>query len=201
MKQALVIFGLLGLLNAEALQAQDQLSRKDCLKYAFVICADPKNLQTTAITTDVDIKQPAGVKAGGAGAMVLPEAKLSAEAISKAGEQVVPLGQLWLYRLAPMREGQAVPSSQLRLVTVEQDSQFATLVQCALGVKAGANGLELQVYGKDPSRLLSVPLKKVESQSQSPIGITAERIGDSGKLTLKILGKYEAPLMVTEIDL
>jgi hypothetical protein len=41
----------------------------------------------------------------------------------------------------------------------------------------------------------------VESQLQSPIGITAERIGDSGKLTLKILGKYEAPLMVTEIDL
>jgi hypothetical protein len=193
--------GLLALLQVPAVQAQDQLSRKEALKYAFVLCADLKNLQSTAITTDVDIKQPAGVKAGGAGAMVLPEAKLSQESLSKAGDQVVPLGQLWLYRLTPMTDGKGVSSTLLHLVNVESEQQTATVVQCALGVKTGANGLELQVYGKAKAPLLTVPLKKVESQSSSPIGVTAERIGDNGKLTLKILGKYEASLMVTEIDL
>lgn len=203
MKPFLILLALFALLPARTIRAQEQLSRKEALKYTFAICADLKNLQSTGITTDVDVKRPTGVKAGGAGAMVLPEAKLSAEAIAKAGDQVVPVGQLWLYRLTPMRDGKGVPSDLLHLVNVESEQQqSATVVQCALGVKAGADGLELNLYGKGKAPLLTVPLKRTESQSpSSPIAISAERIGDSGKLTLNILGKYEAAVMATEIDL
>lgn len=74
--------------------------------------------------------------------------------------------------------------------------------QCALGVRRnGPDALELLVFGKDKEPLLKVPLKKIEAQQEPPIDMSAERTGDEGRITLRILGKYEAGFLVTELGL
>jgi hypothetical protein len=181
--------------------AQELLPRKEALKYAFVICADLKNIQGTPIPTDVDLKHPVAVRDGDYGGLVLPESKLSADAIAKAGDQVLPVGQIWLYHLTPVKDGDAVSESKLRMVELEAEGNSATVVQCALGVKSdGSGGLQLLVYGKDKSPVVTVPLKKKDSEQKEPIGVSAERTDDAGKITLRILGKFEATFSVTELS-
>ncbi len=181
--------------------SQEQLPRREALKYAFLVSTDLKTLQNTPITTDVDLKQPVALRDGDYGALILPEAKLTVDAIAKAGEQIVPVGQLWLHKLTPMRESGGVPSYQLRLVNVVGEEESGEAVQCALGVKDnGAGGLDLLVFGKDSTPLLKVPLKQTDRTQQLPIAVRAEREYESGRLTLNLLGRYEASFRVTELE-
>ena len=48
---------------------------------------------------------------------------------------------------------------------------------------------------------MTLPLKRMDAPQELPLDFTAERTGDAGCLTIKILGKYEAKLMVTELEL
>ena len=142
------------------------------------------------------------LREGEYGGMVLPQKDLKAASVAEAGETTVPIGQLWLLRLAPMRDGAVLPADKLRLVTVKHNFEEATVPQCALGVRrTSAGALELLVFGKDKEPLLKVPLKAIEAKAESPLDMSAERTGDEGRLTLKILGKYEAELMVTELEI
>ena len=199
MKQLLVLLTLCAAAQFGA--AQEQLPRKEALKYAFFVSADLKNIQGTPIPTDVDLKHPVAVRDGDYGGLVLPESKLSADVIAKAGDQVIPVGQIWLYHLTPVKDGDAVSESKLRLVELEAEGNSATVAQCALGVKSdGSGGLQLLVYGKDKTPVVTAPLKKKESDQKEPIGVSAERTDDGGKITLKILGKFEATFSVTELS-
>ena len=116
MKRTLIAAVLLtGLL---AVQAQEKLSRTEALQVAFFASSDLKAMLNTPIPTDPDIKRPVAVKDGDYGVMVLPEAKLSADTLAKAGKEPKPVGQLWLRNLAPENEGQRVAQSKLRTVHV-----------------------------------------------------------------------------------
>lgn len=199
MKQ--ILAALLIVTTCHYASSQEQLPRREALKYAFLVSTDLKTLQSTPITTDVDLKQPVALRDGDYGAMILPEAKLTADAIAEAGEQIVPVGQLWLHKLTPMRGGSGIPAYQLRLVKIVGEEESGEAVQCALGVKNnGADGLELLVFGKEKSPLLKVPLKKTERTQQLPIALQAEREDESGRLTLNLLGRYEASFRVTELE-
>jgi len=199
MNRLIITLGLLALTGTAI--AQEHLPRQEALKYAFLVSVDLKNLQGTPIPTDVDLKRVVAMRDGDYGAMVLPEAKLSASAIAGAGSSVVPVGQLWLHRLTPMKDGSGIPEDRLRVVTVEAGQQTGTAVQCALGVKGnGSGGLELLVYGKGQEPVLSVPLRQVESSGDAPISMDAERTGDEGgRIILRIAGRYRASIPVTEL--
>src|ERR1035441_4932136 len=199
MKNTLLALTLLSTLALAS--AQEKLSREETLRYAFVVAGDLKQLQATPIPTDVDIKQPVAVRDGDFGGMVLPEAKLNAEAIAKAGEKVVPVGQVWLLKLTPMQDGDAVGASKLRMVTLTYEGDQVKVAQCALGVQRnGAGSLELLVFGKDKEPVVKVPLKTMDAKQDVPIDLSAERESDSGKVTLNILGKYTATVAVTQLE-
>ena len=199
MKHTLLTLTLLSTLALAS--AQEKLSREESLRYAFIVAADLKQLQATPIPTDVDVKQPVAVRDGEFGGMVLPEAKLSGDAIAKAGEKVVPIGQLWLLKLTPMREGEAVAASKLRMVTLRHEGDEAKVAQCALGVqRSGSDYLQLLVFGKDKDPVVKVPLKISDAKQDVPIDLAADRESDSGKVTLKILGKYTATISVTALE-
>ena len=196
MKRTLIAAVLLtGLLTV---QAQEKMSREETLQIAFYTCLDLKAMLNTPIPTDPDVKRPVAVKDGDYGGMVLPEAKLSADTFANAGKDAKSVGQLWLRGLAPMNAGQIVPASKLRTVHVNAMGQEADAVCCALGVDKDANGgLELLIYGKDKEPVTRVAVKSISGQQDSPIELSAERKDDSGVLTLKFLGKYEATFSVT----
>jgi hypothetical protein len=198
-KQTFLTLLLLG--SLQLVTAQEKLPREEALKYAFIVAADLKQLQGTPIPTDVDVKYPVAIHEGDFGGLVLPEAKLNAEGIAKASDKVVPIGQLWLLKLVPMSDGEAVPSSKLRMVTLRHEGDEASVPQCALGVQRNASGwLELLVFGKDKQPLVKVPLKTIDSKQDMPIDLSAERESDSGKVTLNILGKYTATFSVTALE-
>jgi hypothetical protein len=198
----LTLVVLSAVLGIQSAICQEHLDRKEALKFAFYLSLDLKRLQGTPIATDVDVKRVVAMREGNYGALVMPEAKLSAEAIAKAGDKILPVGQLWLHRLTPVQEGEPVAGGKLRLFNVQTDSQEGEAAQCALGIKASGSGeLQLLVFGKDKNPIAAVPLKKVESQQEVPIGLHAERRSDdTGSITLKILGRYEATIPVTELS-
>ena len=199
MKRNLITVVLLSTLHLAS--AQEKLSRQEALSYAKAVSADAKQLNATPIPTDVDPQQPVAIREGDYGGMVLPQKNLKAASLTQADQSIVPVGQLWLLKLTPMHDGTALSGDKLRLVTVKYDYEEVTVPQCALGVRrTSAGALELLVFGKDKEPLLKVPLKTVEAQSEAPLDMTAERTGDEGCITLKILGKYEAKLMVTELE-
>ena len=180
-------------------QAQEQLPRQEALKYAFILSANLAEMLKTPIPTDPDVKRPVALHDGDYGGMVLPETKLSAEAFSKAGKDVAPVGQLWLLKLVPMNDGQPVPASKLRMVQARSEDAQATVPCCALGVRKNADGaLELLVYGKDKEPVLRAPIHAISRDQENPIEMSAERKDDGGHITLRFLGKYETTFMVTD---
>lgn len=185
----------------QLVSAQEKLSREEALQYAEAVSKDAQQLKGTPIPTDVDTQQPVALHEEGYGGMVLPQKNLKADDLAKATDKVVPIGQLWLLKLTPMRDGQAVPADKLRLAKVNADGEEVTVPQCALGVRRkNAETLELVVYGKDKEPLLATPLKAINAKQDVPIDLSAERESDSGRATLKILGKYEASFSVTELE-
>ncbi len=182
-------------------QAQEKLSREESLKYAFFASANLKEMLNTPIPTDPDVKRPVGVKDGEYGGMVLPESKLSAETFARAGKEVIPVGQFWMHKLAPMNAGEVVPAAKLRMVHLAAGGNEADVPCCALGIARDANGaLELLIFGKGSEPVTRVPLKTISSPQDSPIDISAERKDDGGLITLRFVGKYEASFMVTDPD-
>jgi len=200
MKQTLLI-ALLFIAAGFRVSAQERLSREDCLKGVFLLSADLKTLTDTPIPTDPDIKRPVAVHSGDYGGLVLPESKLNAEVFSRAGKETAPVGQLWLRKLAPIKDGQIVPASKLRVVQISTRNGEEAAVCCALGVRKGTDGqLELLVYGKDKEPVVRVPLKAISSSQENPVEMTAEHEGDTARVILKFTGKYEASLSVGEAD-
>ena len=196
MKRTLIAAVLLtGLLTV---QAQEKMSREETLQIAFFASLDLKAMLNIPIPTDPDVKRPVAVKDGDYGGMVLPEAKLSADTFANAGKEAKSVGQLWLRGLAPMNAGEIVPASKLRTVHVNAMGQEADAVCCALGVcKSENGGLELVIYSKDKEPVTRVAMKSISVQQDNPVELSAERKDDSGVLTLKFLGKYEASFSVT----
>ena len=181
--------------------AQERLSRSETLQFAFAVCLDLKQIQGTPIPTDPDVKRAVAIRDEDYGGMLLPETKLSLQSLEQAGAAVAPLGQLWLHKLVPLIDYQLPESGRLRMVTVSTPEGTLTAPLCALGVrKAAAGGLELLLYGQGREPLLATPLKTIAVQQENPIEIYAERSSDGGRVTLHILGKYEASFQVTDPD-
>ncbi|MBX3745572.1 MAG: hypothetical protein KF833_09715 [Verrucomicrobiae bacterium] len=184
----------------QLVSAQEKLSREEALYYARAVAPHATQVQGLPVATEVDLTRPVAMREEDYGGLVLPQKGLTVETLAAAGETPVPVGQLWFHRLAPVRHGEAVPRSALRMVTVRTQGDEATVPQCTLAVRRTAAGaLELLVYGKAKEPLLQVPLRSVETPASEPIDLAAVREGDFGRLTLKLLGRYQATLSVTEL--
>ncbi len=182
-------------------QAQETVAREECLKYAFVTCANLKEMVGTPIPTDPDVKRAVAVKDGEYGGMVLPESKLSADTFAKAGKEGVPVGQLWMHKLVPLDGDQVVPAEKLRMVHLSSGDQEADVPCCALAARKNAEGaLELLIFGKGKEPVMKVPLKTISNSQETPIEMSAERKDNGGLITLQFVGKYEASFMVTDPD-
>lgn len=198
MKITVVLVSLLTL--AASATAQERLARPEALQIAFLLASDLNQLQATPIPSDVDLKRPVALRDGDYGAMVLPEAKLDANSLAKAGADVIPVGQLWLHRLTPIAPNGVIWESELRMARVNTPDGMVSAPQCALGVRRDSNGrLELLVFGRRNQPLLHLPLKEIQRDQTAPIEMSAERGYDDGTLTLRLLGRFEATLRVTEL--
>ena len=192
-----ILAAVLFLTGLSVSQGQEAVPRDEALKAAFQLCRDLPTMLGTPIPTDPDVKRPVAIHAEHRGLMILPESKLSLDAVAKAGPDAAAIGQLWLLKVIPMVDGQPAKADKLQMVTPKDDKENRTVALCALGVRKGTDGRpELLVYGKDKEPLLHVALTPISDKQENPIEVSAEPQGDGATVTLKILGKYSASFAV-----
>jgi hypothetical protein len=154
------------------------------------------------VETVVDPTKPYGVKEGRFALLIVPDKKLSDDAIAKAGDAVVPVGQLWCRDLTPVSGGEPVPNDKLRILTLNADGDDIKLALLLLGVRKTADDKwELLVYGKEKEPLLRLPIEKAEATQEMPIDLEGKRNDDGGgSATLHILRKYKTTITVFPQD-
>jgi hypothetical protein len=180
--------------------AQEMLSREEAMRYAFVAAMHEPSTSQAPIRVDSDLKRPVAGHDGDYGVLILPETKLSAATLQGIQGDVVPVGQLWLRKLTPMADGSAIDESQLQMVRISHEGNATRVPLCLLGVRKSKEGaLELVVYSKGKEPLVKVPMTKVTRTQSLPIEFTSERESDSGRVTLRLVGQYEATLFLTEL--
>jgi hypothetical protein len=197
------MIGILSIAAAAAFtQAQDVVPREDALKYAFAACADLKNMQQTAIPTDPDVKRPVVLRDGEYGLMVLPEAKLNAKSLEAASGKVVPIGQLWAHKLAPLKGDSLVESGLYHVVPLRTEEGTIEAPMFALGFRKTSDGNgELLLFGKNKEPIVVAAAKPSTGSQANWIDVSVERASDRGVITLSILGKYTATLDMTDPEL
>jgi len=193
---------LLAGLTTVAMQAQERLSPEEALRYADLVGSVQTQLRNVPGATALDLSQPVAVRDGDYGLMVVPAAKLSADTLAKAGSEVVPVGQLWLLKLAPLVDERVVGDEKLQLVKVRGSEGSATVPCCHLGIRHAAGGaLELLVFGKDKEPILKTALRATQGRQSRPLDLEVERESDRGRVTLKLAGQYAASFSVTDPEL
>ena len=179
--------------------AQDRLPQGEAQRYAKVCVEQLGSLGDGQVAPEVDPAKACAVRGEGGGAMVIPDKRLSQHKLAKAGRDVLPVGQLWLRKWTVVADGKAVPRDRLRVVTINVDDKDRPMPLCLLGVrKKGDKDLELVAYAKDSEPILKLPLKAVEFVQELPLELEWQR-GEKNvdSLTLTVLGKYQAVLLVT----
>jgi hypothetical protein len=200
MKRIVILSALFASLTLA--RAQEALPREEALKYAFHAAIDLKQMQQTPIPTDPDVKRPIVLRDGDYGAMILPESKLNQAQLEKAGKTPVPVAQLWLHKLAPLVESQVVSESRLKMMEVRTSEGELKVTVVTLGFAKNDDGaMELVGFGKGKEPVFRTPVKTISGNPDNWIDMLVDRRDDSGVITLKILGKYEASFAVTDPDL
>jgi hypothetical protein len=178
--------------------AQDRLPQDEARRYARPCAEQAATLTDAQLSMSVDPEKPCALRGEGGGAMIIPDKKLSEEALRKAGEEVIPVGQLWLRKWTVVVGGKAVPDDRLRILTVNLDDKDRPMPLLLLGLrKKGDKDAELVVYAKDSEPLQVLALQKLDLIQDLPVELEWKRgEKDADTLTVKILGRYQAVLTV-----
>jgi|GEM_PF-2291274 len=163
---------------------------------------------TTALGSPSDAPFPSevatdkaiGLKAGSAGALIIPEKKLTAETLTALSKDSAPLGQLWLHELVPFLQGEAAHPNQLRTIKLELTDRDDTVDAYFLGAaKTESGALELSVFAKDKTALVKVPLVKSGAPANTtPFALAAHRgENHTGTLEITVFGAYKAEVTLT----
>jgi hypothetical protein len=191
MKHALVAL----LLTGGAL-AQDRIPDEEARKIAKTLVEAGAKVKSR-FKAELDSEHPFGKHKDEHAAMVLPVKNLTAQTIAKAGEELVPIGQVWMHRLVPLVEGKPAPASRLNMLTVTHNDREHTVALCWLAVRKGKDGPVLVLLGSDNKPLLTLPLEKSDEKQELPIEYLATIDPDErASIVLQLGGKYKARLQV-----
>ena len=153
MRTAFTLVGLLLTLAAGAARSEDTVSDEEARKVGGLFASKARDLTGLPLATDVDPDKSRAVRSGEHGALVMPDRRLTSEAIAAAGRDAKPVGQLWMHKVTPIVDGQAVPADKLRQVSVDVRDEERTFSFFLLGVRKGGDGRpELLVYARGTSR-------------------------------------------------
>jgi hypothetical protein len=176
--------------------AQERVPQEDAQKAARILSESAAAQTDLAFKPAGDLDKPRGIKADEVGLIVIPESKLTSDALAKAGKEPVPVGQLWTRIATVAKDGAVTPNSKLRLVDVTVKDQTLRLQLYLLAVRRADGGkLELVVFAKDKEPLTRVALDGTDASAEFPIEINGRKTGEeSGVVTLTLLGKHKAEL-------
>ena len=191
------------LFTATALHAQDPqpLPAEELAKATALLMDASSRLGALPLKFDLAPEQAAGLKAGEAGLLLIPDKRLKAEMgdqpePKKASSEILPVGQLWTKNLAPKVKDAPLPNDKLRLTKITAGDKELEHAVFALGLeKTGKGEFQLVLYGKGEQPVLRVPLTLEKNPGAAPVVLSARKTGDeSGVLELKLLGRFKAEI-------
>ena len=151
---------------------------------------------------DPDLEKPAGIKASGeTGLLALPDKKLKPESLAAAGQDVTPLGHLWMRNIVLAVNNAAPDPAKLRVIGIADNDKEVKVDVYYLGVtKSEAGALDLGIFGKGKDALVKVPLVKTDAAASStPIALDGHKEGENtGVLVITVFGSYKADVIVTK---
>src|SRR5262249_27198614 len=92
--------------------AQERIAPDEATKIAKLFVEQAAKLEKLQLKLDADADKPFGLKKDDVGAMVLPDKKLSVDALQKLDKEVLPVAHLWFRKLTPLDNGQAVANER-----------------------------------------------------------------------------------------
>lgn len=176
--------------------AQENVPAADAQKYAQILAKAIEGVTDLPLACELDLEQPAAVRAGEAGALVIPDKRLTAAKLAAAGKVAVPVGHLWLRNVAVERKGSALPNSEQRTVKVTSGENTAEAQVFVLGARRGAGDvLELVVYGRGTEPVTSLPIAKKGEAATTPVQIQGRKTGEhTGAATLIFFGQQQVEI-------
>lgn len=194
------LLGLAALLAlSPALHAQESIEIEEAKKAARKLSESAAGITDAPFAVDSDLEKPQGIKAEGRGLLVLPDRKLTVELLAAANTAITPLGQLWTLKLAVAKDGKPTAAEKIRHFTVGDGEKSREVGLYFLGATKTPSGeLELVVYAKDKEPILRVPInKRVAAKQEFPIEVSGTKNDeDSGTLSLRLFGEYDARLVL-----
>lgn len=195
----------LALSTALALRAQEPapLSAEELSKATTLLMEANSRLGEQPLKLELAPQQAAGLKAGEAGALIIPDKRFKFEKADKANRkktkgEAMPVGQLWTSKLAPKDKEAVLANDKLRLVKVQAGDKELELAVFSLGVeKAGKREFQLALYGKGSTPVLRVPLTADKAKGAAPVVMSARKTAEeAGVIELKLLGRFRAEIPV-----
>jgi len=188
---------------ALGVRAQETIALDEAQKIAQKLGDVPSNFSDQAFAVDVDRDKPVGLKGGEAGLIVLPVRGLATDTLTNAGKTVVPVAQLWTYKVTLASGSTPVEKAKLRTITVGEGDKTRDVQLFLVGVMKTEQGVpELVIYGKGGEPVLHVPLSKLHEIKQDlPIQLSGRQTGDaSAVLTMDLVGLFSADVAVVKAE-
>jgi hypothetical protein len=197
MKTFVLIFALVlaGAASAQEPIPQDKLQQ--VVPRLIERASDQDNLP---LIMDLTAEKAVGMKIKEYGSVAIPVRNLSTDMVSKASQEITPVGQLWLTKLTPTAAGKPLPNEKLRIIKLSIENQVHSVQLLLLGLQKRADEeLELIVFAKGSEPLLRVPLKKNTRTQDLPLKLDLRPGTESlGIVDIHVLGQFQASLPVAE---
>lgn len=192
--------GLSMLFWAGHAHAQDvqRLEPEKVKKYATKLTEAAGKLTDLPFKLTADLDKATALAKDKHAALVVPDAKLSLEAIKKIDTQTLPIGVLYAHKLTPVSVEVAIPLDKHRTVEIEEGDVKATISVMPLAIAKVAGRLVLLAYTSEKTPTLVAPLIEQDDAKDFPLDLEALPAGNNRAVILvHVLGKYRAAIPVT----
>ena len=170
-------------------------------KIAATLVAATSGLSDLPVKVSPDTQRSMGVVGQDRGGVLVPDSRLTAEALKKVDKDVLPIGLLFLHRITPSVADQVTPTDQHRQITVTVKDKTLTIFVLPLAVTRVADRLVLLVYTNRKEPAIVTTLVDLSESKDLPLEMEA-RPGQDQRATvlLSILGRYRAAVDVVAQD-
>lgn len=202
-RHSLLLAVILALTVADRSVAQDakRLDQDKATKIATALISATANLSDLPIKITPDAQRAMGVAAQERGGIVVPDSRLTAEALKSVDKNVLPIGLLFLHRITPTIAEKVTTADQLRQVTITEDGKPVDVGVLLLGVTRVADRLVLVVYGSGKSPLIVTTLIDANESKDSPLELDPRPNGNGRATVLvTVLSGYRAGFDIVVSD-
>lgn len=164
------------------------------------LCVDASHgLADLPVEITPSVEDAVGIEGDKRAALVIPDAKLSADAIAALGEgEIMPVGVLFMHRIVPLVVERTIAERRQRTLEVAEGDQRAEISMWPLAVGKIGGQSALLVYADGASPAIVTTLAMTDAATNNVLSIDAERAGDQrAAFMVTVAGSYRASLPVT----